>query len=259
MSTAPVSILVINPNSSPSITIGLQNTLTPLTPPNTSLTFYTGPPDSPRSINDVTEATVAALACLRDLKSKGLLETHDAFLVASYLPLVPILRQTTSKPSIGILEASITHSLLLGSRFAILTPVPSFLNTNTNANANANIDDYYPSDRYAEVHIILGTSASSRFAGFVPTSLGVTELREGDQEKVRREMKEASRRCVRRMGADVIILGCAGMAGMESLVREAVEEEEVGGGGGGRGKVRVVDGAKAGVEILTGLVRLTRE
>jgi Asp/Glu/hydantoin racemase len=42
-----------------------------------------------------------------------------------------------------------------------------------------------------------------------------------------------------------------GMAGMERLVQEAVEEA-------GLPPVHVVDGGLAGVEVLAGLVRLTR-
>lgn len=45
----------------------------------------------------------------------------------------------------------------------------------------------------------------------------------------------------------VIVLGCAGMAGMEEWVREEAERREK--------KVRVVDGVKAGVGILQGLLR----
>lgn len=42
----------------------------------------------------------------------------------------------------------------------------------------------------------------------------------------------------------MIVLGCAGMAGMEQWVREVAPEN-----------VRVVDGVKAGVGVLQGLVR----
>lgn len=36
-------------------------------------------------------------------------------------PLVHVLRETTSKPVVGILESAITHSLFLGHRFGIIT------------------------------------------------------------------------------------------------------------------------------------------
>lgn len=46
----------------------------------------------------------------------------------------------------------------------------------------------------------------------------------------------------------VVILGCAGMVGMEAWVHEALNEKAATG-------TRVVDGVKAGVGILQGLVR----
>jgi len=51
------------------------------------------------------------------------------------------------------------------------------------------------------------------------------------------------------LGADGLLF--VGMAGMEQLVRQSVV-------GAGLKAVKVVDGARAGVEILAGLVRLSR-
>ena len=51
------------------------------------------------------------------------------------------------------------------------------------------------------------------------------------------------------LAIDVLLL--AGMAGMERLVQQSVV-------GAGLKPVKVVDGARAGVEILAGLVRLWR-
>lgn len=64
-----------------------------------------------------------------------------------------------------------------------------------------------------------------------------------------RRVKEATGRLVagqRDAGREVgvVILGCAGMVGMEGWVREVVGEG-----------VKVVDGVKAGVGLLQGLVR----
>lgn len=64
-----------------------------------------------------------------------------------------------------------------------------------------------------------------------------------------RRVKEAAGRLVagnRTAGREVgvVILGCAGMVGMEGWVREVVGEG-----------VKVVDGVRAGVGLLQGLVR----
>jgi Asp/Glu/hydantoin racemase len=160
------------------------------------------------------------------------LKRHTATTVSDH-PLTHILREKyPEKPSIGILESSITHALLIGSRFGIIT-------TGTG----------YKYIYHTDVRNVLG-GKSEKFAGLVTTGLGVLELREGDAEKVKKNVKDASRK-IAEMGADVIILGCAGMAGMEGVVKEGVREA-------GLGEVKVVDGAKAGVEFLAGLARLAR-
>lgn len=50
---------------------------------------------------------------------------------------------------------------------------------------------------------------SVRYAGLVTTGLGVVELREGDRDKVEKNMKEGAGRLAG-MGADAVLLGCAG-------------------------------------------------
>jgi Asp/Glu/hydantoin racemase len=65
-------------------------------------------------------------------------------------------------------------------------------------------------------------------------------------------MKDAVKRLLRKGKVGAICLGCAGMAGMNEMVREAcVEElrEEDG------SRVRIVDGVQAGVAWLEGAVR----
>jgi Asp/Glu/hydantoin racemase len=65
-------------------------------------------------------------------------------------------------------------------------------------------------------------------------------------------MKDAVKRLLKKGSVGAICLGCAGMAGMDKMVREAcVEElgEEKG------GQVRIVDGVVAGVAWLEGAAR----
>ncbi|KAH9481565.1 hypothetical protein JR316_0006092 [Psilocybe cubensis] len=231
MSTiSTISLLVINPNSSASVTAGLREVLIP--PPGVHLQFYTGPSNAPPSINDTTTGVLSAAACFADIQDKGLIERYDGFLVCCFSnhPLTHLLRENTRKPAINILEAAVSQSLLIGQRFGIIT-------TGTG----------YKYIYYNDVHNFIGAS-SERFAGLVTTGLGVVELREGDRQHIEAKIKEGSVKIAQK-GADVIILGCAGMAGMEDLVQQGVVEV-------GLEPVRVVDGAKAGVQILAGLARL---
>ncbi|KAF7310709.1 Transcriptional factor [Mycena chlorophos] len=217
-------ILVINPNSSASVTKGLEESL--IAPPKTVLTFYTAPPDAPPSIDDATTGTLSAVSCFRDIQDKDLIGQYDGFLVSCFSdhPLVALLREATSKPVLGILEASLAHSLLVGKRFGILSTGSGFRY-----------------DRHDEVRKFFG-GASAKFAGIVMTGLGVVEIREADQDYVAKRLKEGSKELVA-LGCDVIILGCAAMAGKEEIVMSGE-------------RVRVVDGNKAGIELLGALIRL---
>ncbi|KAJ3767070.1 Asp/Glu/hydantoin racemase [Lentinula raphanica] len=230
-----IRLLIINPNSTKSVTDGLEEVLTP--PPQTELTFYTAPKNAPPSINDMVTANLTATACFLDIQEKKLLDRYDGFLVCCFSdhPLTYMLRETTVKPTIGIFEAAITQALLLGKRFGIVT-------TGTG----------YNTDIHKGIQAFMG-GQSQRFAGMVTTGLGVVELREGDRKKIEKIMKEYSGR-IAQEGADVILLGCAGMAGMESLVIEGAAEANP-----MAAPVRVVDGAKAGVGMLAGLVRFCNQ
>ncbi len=94
---------------------------------------------------------------------------------------------------------------------------------------------------------------SPRFAGCETTGLNATELHDLPVEEVRKKMKEATVRLLKREGGRVaaICLGCAGMVGLESAVREGCIEvfgEEEG------KEVRIVDGVVGGVGNLVGMV-----
>ncbi|KJA22950.1 hypothetical protein HYPSUDRAFT_138538 [Hypholoma sublateritium FD-334 SS-4] len=228
-----VALLVINPNSTASVTDGLRAILPP--PPGTTLEFYTAPPSAPSAISDATTGVLSAAACLADLTARGLLDAFDGFLVCCFSdhPLTHLLREASRKPTLNILEGAIAHALLVGQRFGIVTSGAG-----------------YKYAHYTEVRNVLG-APSERFAGVVACGVAVLEFQGGARDVVEAKVKAASARSAAQ-GADVIILGCAGMAGMEPLVHQGVAEA-------GLGPVRVVDGAKAGVQILAGLARLDKE
>lgn len=100
----------------------------------------------------------------------------------------------------------------------------------------------------------LGTQrASERFAGVETTGLNATELHDAPAEEVRKRMKDATKRLVKKANVGAICLGCAGMAGMNEMVREACVEE-LGEERGGR--VKIVDGVAAGAAWLEGVMRM---
>lgn len=66
--------------------------------------------------------------------------------------------------------------------------------------------------------------------------------------KIKNAVMAATGRLLDRGDVGVVVLGCAGMVGMEEWVREEVVRRGLKG-------VRVVDGVKAGVSVLQGLIR----
>lgn len=137
------------------------------------------------------------------------------------------------KPAIGIFEAGVAHAMLLGGRFGIVTTGHDMKNPLITATST-----------------FLGAS-SERFAGVTTSGLGVVELREGDRDHVETLIKSSSAKAAS-LGANVLIMGCAGMAGMEDIVKAGVREACL-------GEVQVVDGARAGIETLAGLSRIVRK
>ncbi|KAF1831912.1 hypothetical protein BDW02DRAFT_590817 [Decorospora gaudefroyi] len=238
------SILIINPNSTEQMTNGLKPLVDALQFKDTAHEYFTAP-SGPKSINNEDDALESVGHCLPALQKD--LERHDAFLVACYShhPLVPLLKEepgvrSARKPVTGIFEASVSTSL------QVIHPDEKFGIVSTGKVWEAILTD--------ATIAFLGTrsEASERFAGVETTGLNATDLHDAPAEEVRTRMKDAVKRLLRKGKVGAICLGCAGMAGMDEMVREACVEEL----GDVEGKrVRVVDGVMAGVAWLEGAVR----
>ncbi|KAJ3337559.1 hypothetical protein HDU93_000850 [Gonapodya sp. JEL0774] len=190
--------------------------------PDATIFSYFTAPSGPLSINNDADGAASATHCLPVLRP--ILADHDAFLVACYSahPLVPLLQREPvvldgKKPVTGIMEASVDASLMSlgpGEAFGVVS--------------TGRIWEELLAKGIAE-H--LGVSrdssgvASSRFAGVETTGLNANELHDAPAELVRKRMKEATARLLRRGKVGAVCLGCAGMAGLDDLVREACVEE----------------------------------
>lgn len=237
-------IIIINPNSTKSMTDSLRPLVEDLSIEKTEYVYFTAP-SGPKSINNEDDAAESARHCLPHLKQY--VDNTDGFLVACYSkhPLVPQLKAETTiqergKLVTGIFEASVSTSL------QIIAPHEKFGIISTEKVWEAILSE--------AVQDFLGTGSatSERFAGVETTGLNATELHDAPAEEVRRRMKEATRRLLRIGDVGAVCLGCAGMAGMNEMVREAAVEEL--GEDKGR-RVRIVDGVQAGVAWLEGALR----
>ncbi|KAF8705150.1 flavin adenine dinucleotide binding, partial [Rhizoctonia solani] len=231
-------ILVINPNSSQSMTESLVTMFQTWPPPaHVTLSFFTGPSECPKSIDDEEGCHASARVCLSQLLPSLHAQEYDAYLVACYSehPLPRLLREASQGkvPTLGIFEASVLYSLAhttSSDKFGIITTGQVWETLLTNALAN-----------------FLGARDSTRFAGVMSTGYTAIELHQVPQAEVYRKIGQAAKVLVQDRGASAICLGCAGMVGMEEAITQALGEKLA-------EKVLIVDGVKAGVLLLSSMV-----
>ena len=191
-----MTLYVINPNSTESVTDGIADVLQPFRSwghPIQCLTIQEGPPgiETQAHIDAVIEPTINLALSLPDATGIVIACFSD--------PGVVELRNRTALPVFGIREAAIASALTLGETFGII----------------AIRDISIPRHLAAVDHMGL----TSRLAGDRALELGVTEL--DDEDLTRDRLLETARQLRDLDGAKVLILGCAGMA----RYRETVEHE----------------------------------
>ncbi|EEB05044.2 hydantoin racemase family protein [Schizosaccharomyces japonicus yFS275] len=223
------TILVINPNCTESMTNCMRDTLSKCSPADTVIDYYTCPPEGPASIESVTDAIRSANVVMSNLpEPKELERKYSAFLVACYSdhPLVHSLRECVHQPVLGIMQASILTALSVGHRIGIVTTTKRYDNLLTDGVRAMGIDN-------------------TVFVGVETTGLTPLELESKSREVVEESLAQCAKRLVQDGGADVVCLGCAGMANMGDIVRKAVGDN-----------VSVIDGVIAGVHLLWALVQM---
>ncbi|RPB24261.1 hypothetical protein L211DRAFT_808039 [Terfezia boudieri ATCC MYA-4762] len=254
----PLKILVVNPNSTAAMTAALEPLISSLDLHDLAITYFTAPLPSPPSINDHATSLISTEVCLPILSAQ--LNSYDAFLIACYSEhtLVPRLRTEISRRSLadrkfvmGIFEASILHAVSL---------VDSYVH---NGSQEPNRWGIVSTGKVWEESLTVGVErflgikrelGIGKFAGVVTTGLNATELHDFPKEEVDRRMKEAVRKLLSPTDGcgkvTAVCLGCAGMVGLEETVHEVGRELGYKGG-----ELRVVDGVKAGVLMLEGLLK----
>ncbi|KAH9841442.1 Asp/Glu/hydantoin racemase [Rhodofomes roseus] len=236
------SILIINPNSTESITKGIEALVNSFSFSQTKYDYFTAP-SGPGSLNNMEDVAASTELCLPHLVP--LLNQYDGFLVACYSEhsLVSALKSQPAilegrKPVTGIFEASISASLqLVGHKpqFGIITTGKAWETILADS-----------------VYKYIGTESSSKFAGVEATGMSGIDVHNGPAAEVERRVIEATRRLVWKGNVGVICLGCVCMTGMAEIVREVCLAEL---GDEEGGAVTIVDGVQAGVAFLEGAVR----
>jgi Asp/Glu/hydantoin racemase len=241
---SPLRILVINPNTSTSITDSFKPVLSALNLPNISMSYWTCP-TGPSIIKSQTELYESTRHCIPPLLD--LIDEYDGFLAACYAdhPL-PRLLQTYvgDKPVVCIFDASITAALALvspGSKFGILTTGEPF---------ETLLADGVKNFLHSQTREIADLEA--HFGGVVASGIGPGDLGADNAVEAKAKILAATRRLVHARDVDVLCMGGVILAGMESWVHEACETEL----GCEKGRqVRVIDQLHAGIWSLDARLR----
>jgi Asp/Glu/hydantoin racemase len=215
----PDRILVINPNSTASVTRAIDEAMAPLRIPGgpeiACLTLEDGPP----GVESQTDADGVIQPLCRVIRQHE--PDAAAFVIACFSdPGLFSAREATAKPVLGIAECGILTALTLGHRFGVISilarSVPRHL-------------------RY-----ISAIGVEKRLAADLPVGLSVTEL--ADARVTLTRMIDVGRRLRDGHGADVLVMGCAGIARYRSDLEEAV-------------RIPIVEPTQAAVTMALGRVR----
>lgn len=214
------TIYVINPNSNKSVTAGIDKAVAPLRsadgPAIECLTLEEGPKGI-QSQRDVESVVFPMLKRAAELEDKA-----AAFVVACFSdPGMFALREQSRRPVLGIAESGVLTALTLGQRFGVIAILQTSIQRHL---------------RYFGAMGVL-----DRFAADLPVGLGVAEL--ADSDRTLTHMIEVGRALRDTHGADVLVMGCAGMASFRAPL-----ERELG--------IPIVEPTQAAVTMAMGRVRL---
>lgn len=195
--TEPARILVINPNSSQAVTAAIDAALDPLRLAGGPAIAVTDLPDGPASIASQQDADSVVMPLARRIAADG----ADAFVIACFSdPGLHTAREVAKgRPVMGIAEWGILRSLTLGERFGIVALSEGSVRR--------------------QRRMVRQMGLGERYAGSRPVEARADETA---GEAIRDRLVAAARMLIARDGADVIVLGCAGMAPHQSAIEDAV-------------------------------------
>ncbi|MEL6808775.1 MAG: aspartate/glutamate racemase family protein, partial [Pseudomonadota bacterium] len=181
------ALIVINPNSSRTVTDGIDAAIDPLRGfgvPIRCLTLAEGPPGiESQKQADLTIAPMLALAAAQ--------KDAAGYVIACFGdPGLHALRDQTALPVVGIQETAVMTALTLGQRFGVIAILPASIPRHLRAFGAMGVLD--------------------RLAGDRALGLSVADL--ADETKSLKAMIATAKRLRDEDGANVLIMGCAGMA-----------------------------------------------
>lgn len=193
-----MNLLVLNPNTSEAMTEDIRRTVERVRSAETSVTV-TAPDFGPEALESFYDYTLSGFGICRLLEKEK--DSYDGILIACYGdPGLYAAKELCSCPVLGIAETSMAMSLLMGSRFSILTASEKAVPMMEN--------------------MVFQYGLQDRLAGIFSINMSVIDA-ESDQNKTVQRLIETGKKAVSK-GAEVLILGCAGMTGFGGPVGRAL-------------------------------------
>lgn len=208
--------MVINPNTSSAMTDSIRKTIIDLQP-NMNVTVV-HPSRGPESLESFYDYQIAAFEVIQLIQNSQ--TNYDGILIACFGdPGLYAIKEISDCPVVGIAEASLSLSLLLGKKFSVITALKK---------AAPMMED-----------MIAQYGLSARCSGVCPMNINVLAI-EKDKANIFSCFVKTGHECLHD-GAEVIILGCASMTGL----KEEMEQKLC---------VPVIDPVQAGFQILSMLI-----
>jgi len=194
-----MKILIINPNTSELMTAKMRVVAEAVKRDDCQVTVVC-PKRGPITIESSYDEAYA-IAPTIDLVKQANEEDYDAIILACFCEIgVEAAREISSIPVLGLEEATLSIALLLGEKFGVMT-------------------EKRPRVAMKKRHV-RRYGLLERMASIRPLELSVAELA-ADPERTKAAGMALARCMVEEDGAEVIIMGCAAMAGYsDALERE---------------------------------------
>lgn len=181
-------ILVINPNSNPAVTQGFDEALEPLRHSGGPAILCETLAEGPFGIETQAHVDGVAMPLARLVAARP---DADAFVIACYSdPGLFVCREATKKPVLGIAECGLLTAMARGQRIGVIAIARRSIPRHIRYMRQMGIMDRLANERPLEMSVAETASGEGTLARMIAVG---TELRDLD-------------------GADVIVMGCAGMA-----------------------------------------------
>ncbi len=216
-----MKILIINPNSTASMTHKIGEVALRIAAPGTTVRAV-NPPDSPASIECHTEEALCVpglLRCIQEAEAQG----YDAYVIACFGdPGLDAAREQARGPVIGIAEAAMHAASMVANSFSVVTTLERTVGM-----------AWHLAERYGMQRFCRNVRAAD---------LPVLDL-EDPSKNARTLIRDECLRALREDRCESIVLGCAGMT---DLCRSL--SDEIG--------APVIDGVAVAVKLVESLVTL---